>query len=244
LIPDGVATLLTFFGLVAPGLVLQLVVEKRQPRQSETAFREASRVALSSVVFTVLSVSMVAAVRALWPTPFPSLVSWRSQGWAYVAAHPGLALWPLVAIVVVSCGLAVVAGWWTTKGSAASIANYGSWYQTLRVDPPTKPHRTIPWLHIKMKDETQFWGHLRYYTDADDADVREIVLGGPTLEWQPKGADTPTVIGNNWDAAIANAEEIAFVRVVYQETARRGTPPRYHLRGRRTEADPSGREMS
>lgn len=242
MIPDGVATLFAFFGLVAPGLVLQLVTERREPRPDETAFREASRVALSSVVFTAISLLVLIGLYAVVPDAFPDLVAWESEGWAYVAHHPLAVLATLLSSVGLACGLAALAGWWLTRGSTATLTAHGAWYQTLRVE---RPDNTRPWVHLRLKDDAEFWGHLRHYTEDDAAPVREIVLGGPALAWKPRGSqEPPERIGDKWDAVAANAEDVVLLRIAYQELTESGSPPRFRLRGRRSKDEPAGRLLS
>lgn len=89
MIPEGFATFLTFLGLVAPGLVYQLVLERRQPRRGETTFREASRIALTSLAFTVTSLLALAIAQrffapARWLVDIPALIEGR---WTYVGKN-------------------------------------------------------------------------------------------------------------------------------------------------------------
>ena len=198
MIPEEWVTLLTFLGLVAPGLVLQVVLEAASPRIEETTFREASRVALSNFGFTLAALILCALARWIVPNVFPDLIALQEDGWAYVAAHPAKVLWPLLAIPLVASGLAAASGLIFTRDLSSTLSAHGAWYQTLRLD---RPEETVPWMHIRLKDDAEYWGHLRHYTEDDSADVREIVLGGRALACRSRQSppnSKPEVIGNKW----------------------------------------------
>ena len=140
---------------------------------------------------------------------------------------------PLLASV-----FAVGAAWALTSGKRAVIKSHGVWYQTLREERPRSEGEEFSvWLHLKLKDETEYWGVMRSYTEDDSNPVREIVLGGESLFWQPKSATSPQEIGAGWDAVVVNAEEIMFIRLAYQDEEG-------NLLGRTTPNDPRGRPLS
>lgn len=216
MIPDSLGAFLAFLGLVAPGLTLNLMLERRRPRQNGTAFREASTIALASLVFTLIAVGLLALLRAARPSYVPDVSKWISQGSSYAAAHWGIISASILLEVIIACGLAALCGWFVTRNSTASISGVGAWYQILRSD---RPPGTRPWIHLRLDDETEFWGYLRHYTPDDSADVREIVLGGTTLAWRPKGQGTRSAIGDKWDSVCINAERIQYMRVIYMSLA-------------------------
>lgn len=237
MIPDGVATVFAFFGFVAPGLVFHLVIERRIPRRDETAFRETSLIALSSVVFTTAALAVVVCARAILPDAFPDLQEWRHAGWGYVVDHPIWTTSAIIAIPVVASAFAGGAAWLLTRGKRAILKNNGAWFQALRLDRPETAGDAFVWMHVKLKDEYEYWGNLRAYTEDDSSPVREIVIGGSTMLWKPKGATKAQAIGEEWDAVILNAEDISFVRVAYQDAAG-------NLLGRKTPANPGGRKLT
>jgi hypothetical protein len=63
-IPSTTAALVGFLFFVAPGLVWELTRERREPPREGSTFRDASRVALASVVFTTAGVGIIAIGRA------------------------------------------------------------------------------------------------------------------------------------------------------------------------------------
>jgi Family of unknown function (DUF6338) len=63
-IPQTAAALLAFPALVAPGIVFENLRERRRPSIEQTTFREISGIALASLYFTVLSLTLLAGLRA------------------------------------------------------------------------------------------------------------------------------------------------------------------------------------
>jgi hypothetical protein len=231
MIPDSLGAFVAFLGLVAPGLTLDLVLERRRPHRDSTAFREASTIALASLIFTLAATGLLAALRLACPKLVPDAPRWISKGSAYVAGHFGIVSLSIFLEVAIACGLAAAWGWFITRKSTASISNVGAWYQILRDE---RPPGTRPWVHLHLDDETQFWGYLRHYTTDDSADVREIVLGGKTLAWRLKDDTARSPIGGDWDAVCINADRIQYMRVIYRSLSDGA------ILGRRTADHPGG----
>ena len=59
MVPETTGALLAFLGLIAPGLVYTLLRERRRPPEKMSAFREASRAALTSLGFIVVSLAVL-----------------------------------------------------------------------------------------------------------------------------------------------------------------------------------------
>jgi Family of unknown function (DUF6338) len=64
-IPQTIVAFWFFLLLVAPGLTYELMRERRRPTIVGTAFREASRIALSSFTFSLLSFCMLIGIRQI-----------------------------------------------------------------------------------------------------------------------------------------------------------------------------------
>jgi hypothetical protein len=61
-IPSGVAAVWTFILFVVPGLVFELLVERRVPEKKGSTFKEASRVAIVSTPFSAAAIALVLVV--------------------------------------------------------------------------------------------------------------------------------------------------------------------------------------
>jgi hypothetical protein len=239
-IPEGLATFVAFLVLVAPGLTQQLVLERRHPRREESAFREASRIALSSLGFSALAAFVLLVLRELLPDALPDTSEWRRDGWGYLEDHPFLVALALGFFLLISCGGAGALGWWMTRTSHATLSDHGIWFQVLRRE---RPDATRAWVHLRLKNDHEFWGHLRHYTE-EAAEVRDIAIGGPDLIWRPGKGEEAEVIGDSWDAVVVAGDQLAFVRVVYQEAAVLPGRTAGRLRRRRTHEEPNGELIS
>jgi hypothetical protein len=150
---------LSFLGLVAPGLVFQLLRERRRALRSETAFREASRVALTSFLFTSMSLTILAAVRALWPPAAPDVGRWLREGTHYFTVEYSLVVRTLLIEVAVACLLAVFADWLLKGRAHGRIVGSSIWFLLLRRE---RPKGKIPWLHLRLNEGTDFFGNLAW----------------------------------------------------------------------------------
>jgi hypothetical protein len=90
-IPQTILSLVAFLFLVAPGILFELRRERRRPGRKETAFREAARTALASLLFSVAAVLVLLVAggdgRRCCPT--------RSVGWGRAAptSRPSTTWW-------------------------------------------------------------------------------------------------------------------------------------------------------
>jgi hypothetical protein len=235
MIPDTFGGVLAFLALVAPGITFYLVLERRRPHQENTPFREVSQIALASLVFTLASVACLLLLHEVAPAVVPDISMWIRQGNRYTADHPATVFAGISLDVIAACAFGAGSAWFIARRSDASISKVGTWYQVLRQE---RPPGTRPWLHIRLEDETEFWGYLRHYTPDDSANVREIVLGGTTVAWRRKGDTARSSIGDSWDAVCINADRIQYMRVIYRSVSD-GT-----LFGRKTEDSPGGKPRS
>jgi Family of unknown function (DUF6338) len=231
MIPDSFGAFAAFLGLVAPGLVLDLVLERRLPRRNGTSFREASTIALASLIFTLISILLLAALRTNHSMVILDAPQWIKGGKNYLADHFSIVILSALLEVLIACSLAALSAWFITRKSTASMSNVGTWYQILRNE---RPPGTRPWVHLHLDDETDFWGYLRHYTTDDSADVREIVLGGNSLAWRRKNDEARSPIGGSWDSVCINADRIQYMRVIYRSLSDE------NLLGRKTEEHPHG----
>jgi hypothetical protein len=229
-IPQTFAALLAFLVFVAPGLTYQLVRERRVPSYDETAFRETSRVALTSLIFSLAAISLLAAASTK-TTALPDLAAWYSTGNTYVKEHFSQVVLALVTQVALACLLAGLSARLLTLKSEATLSRKGPWFLMFREE---KPKGTVPWLHVRMDDDTDVWGYLRSYSDPTKNDPGIIVLGGTTLKWQRKGESKSSLFGDSWDAIWLPADKMRYVRVIYRDE------PADAWLGRATKDQPQG----
>jgi Family of unknown function (DUF6338) len=212
-IPQSVAALAGFLLLVAPGLTYELLRERERPTIEASTFREASRVALTSLVFTTVSLLVLIALASIFPSLL-DLDGWIDGGDRYVKEHYRVFGGAVVAQLVISCGLAVGASAVINGGLRVRNRPVSAWYRTLYEKAPAD---TIPFLTVALNDGTRYSGRLvRSSIDHKIAD-RELVIGPPILYQHSPDADPVPL--EELEALILQATSITSVGITYVDKA-------------------------
>lgn len=219
MIPTTVLALLSFFALVAPGVLFDLLLSKKQAERSETAFREAGRVVLVSVWCSLVSVPVVlgagAALRAWarngrdWmPTARDLAIGER----AYLADHlVGISLLGVL-FIATSLGVAKLTYWAVYRDDPGQVSQVSVWRKVFRDDAPSGAY---PLVRVKMQSGTSWSGRVAHYSpDLETAD-REIVLSSPIAMKGPSGKSTE--LPGKWSRVILHADQIDSITVQYQK---------------------------
>jgi hypothetical protein len=226
MIPTTTAQLFLFLALVAPGLYYELLRERHRPVIGESAFREASRIALASVLFDGAAVAVLAIVRAIRPAWMPDPRSWLAHPTPYVRAHYGLISWIVLAGLALAFVFATLADQLNRK-QRGNIRPQGMWFQLFRTDCPPK---TVPWVSLRLTDGTEIAGFLAYFVPADDPALREIALRsnihGTGLQLRKTGEQTIERL-DKWSSIVVRGDQISYFKVQYRAAA-----PRTHVRWR------------
>lgn len=213
MVPESVAALYSFFAFVAPGLVYQLLRERDRPALKESAFREASRVALTSTLYTTLSVIALLGVRSSQPGWLADPTEWLAHGRAYAVANAGLVLRTSIVVVVLASVFAylghVLSERWRRD---PDVVRTDVWYQMFKEDVPKG---TVPWVVVKMSDGTVVWGHVDFFTVGEPVGNREISLKGPKLSIRGAADDEPKT-EMYWQRISLRAAEISVLKVAYE----------------------------
>lgn len=226
MIPTTTAQLFLFLALVAPGLYYELLRERRRPVIGESSFREASRIALASVLFDGAAVAVLAIVRAIQPAWMPDPRSWLAHPTLYVRAHYALISWTVLAGLALAFGFATLADQLNRK-QRGNIHPQGMWFQLFRTDRPPK---TVPWVSLRLTDGTEIAGFLAYFVPADDPALREIALRpnvhGTGLQLRKAGQQAIERL-DKWSSIVVRGDQISYFKVEYRTAA-----PRTHVRRR------------
>ncbi|MFT7841172.1 DUF6338 family protein [Saccharothrix sp. BKS2] len=224
--PQTLGAVASFLVLVAPGIVFELLRERRRAGYKESPFREAARVALGSLTFTLLSCALLlgtgALVRAAFRTdvvvPLDRLVT---GGAAYARSHLTLVVTSVVAELAVACVLAALADRLLAHRGReiTSVRQQTAWHQVFRHD---RPPGTVPWVHVHLTDGTSFFGFLRSHTASGPPDERELVLEGTSLTYLGKPLDggdehVEEAIGERWARVVVPANQIKYLRIQYRD---------------------------
>jgi Family of unknown function (DUF6338) len=210
-IPQTIAALAAFLFLVAPGLTFELIRERRRPPVDETAFREASRVALASLVFTLLSLLILFIGQLLAPKLLPDPAVWVESGKAYIKKNYQLIAIAALLQFALSCGLAATAAVIIGRSSAARINPYSLWYLALRgwVKPKQQPLAMVV-----LNNDTTIFGQVRGYSTENERDNRELILG-PPLFYQEEGDEETTDLSTDWTYVLIPASSMRYLAVDY-----------------------------
>ena len=223
MVPQTIGTLASFLALVAPGIVFELLRERRRAGAKESAFHEASRVAVSSLAFSLASTVILFGLHAAVSGWFgrrlfvdvPALVTQPD----YAKQHVVLIGCSVLAELVLACALAlafdfVLGG---RRRQPRSMGKQSAWVKVFRED---RPENTLCWVHVMLEDGNSFFGFLRSYDAAGDPDTREIVLEGVKLTYVGEpvtggGEKKTTVIGRDWERVVIPGSRIRYLRVQY-----------------------------
>jgi hypothetical protein len=185
-IPQTAGAVLGLLLVVAPGIVFEVIREHYRPTAERSTFREASAMAVASLVFAFTALLILAAVRAVWPNLLPSPHDWIIEGKAYVAGNFGLVAWFVVALVVLSTGLGALFAWaWFRRSGARIDPNTQAWYELFRAKVPDGG---VPMVRVKATDGTEYLGRVIDYSANILPAERELVLG-PPLQRKLPGSD-------------------------------------------------------
>ena len=223
MVPQTIGALASFLALVAPGIVFELLRERRRAGARESAFHEASRVAVSSLAFTLAATMILLGLHAVtsawfgwrWFVDVPALVTQPD----YAKRHVALIAYNVVAELALACVLALAFDTVLARRrrQPRSMGKHSAWVNVFRED---RPPNTSCWVHVMLEDGTSFFGFLRSYDAAGDPDTREIVLEGVKMTYvgEPvSGGDgkKATVIGQDWERVVIPGSRIKFLRVQY-----------------------------
>lgn len=212
MLPDTLAALLAFLCLVVPGLLFELLRERRRPAVEETAFREASRVALTSALFSGTALLVFGLVRAAAPSLTVDPGRWLREGGGYAADNLARVTASVFGVVLLACTLALFVDWLLRRPAPGQIQPGSIWYALFRLHRP--PHTHVR-LHMRLNDGSQVVGYLGDYTPEHILENRELVLRGGSLQLRPKEGETDLQHGRNWQFVTVRGSEVTWMRVGY-----------------------------
>jgi len=230
-IPQTLATVVTFFAFIAPGLLWNIRRERREQALQQTAFREAGQTALVSTVFTALSSLALVGLGQVRPGLLPDFGALLTRGSDYVAANIGSLLVAALIEVALACGLAVTVE--AIDSRRRSLGGLTDLPFMFRIFREQRPQGTTPWLRVRTKDGTDFWGYVGSYTLADKPADGQIQLVGPKLTIREKGeVEAPGADKGDrreldqWGAVTLSGEQIAWISVTYVDDTTGDVVPR------------------
>jgi Family of unknown function (DUF6338) len=230
MVPGSWLSVLLFFLFVAPGLLFDLLSERRRARFSESAFREVSRVVLSSVAFSCFAFALLAIVRTVHPAWLPDpkrlLESWGS----YAGDHYGLILRTLV--LQASLALTAASAWHFVLARSegkATIRPVSAWTQVFKRDCP-KGHDA--YVRVRLGDGIVYSGLVAHFTSDLEVDGRELVLAQPMAS---RTAENPmTAVPAQYQRVVIRGSAIEVMSVEYRPKRQRNASVQSAAPGRMT----------
>ena len=218
MIPDTFGALLALLGLVAPGLVYELRRERRRPATNASAFREASRVALSSFVFTASALVILGIVRIIRPSWVVDGSSWISEGASYASANLVKVGVNGIVVVALAVLLALATEYVVGRKTAPTIQSGGLWFYIFKVK---RPANSSNWVSIGLKSGDRVFGYVDRFSVTSSPEEGELYVVGPDLTWIRATAEGvpsagPLPLSPDWDGVHVTASEIAWLRVAYK----------------------------
>lgn len=219
--PDSIAAVLGFLLAVAPGLVFEAVREHRRPTAERSAFREASEVALASLVFGALAVGILLGVRAIRPTLLPDPQEWLRLGSRYAVDHLGQVAVAIGGWVLLASLVAYAAARASSRQTEARIDPYTTgWFEVFR---RRRPKGTLPMALVRLDDRSEYVGEVIYYDTNLITAEREIVLGPPLWHRNAEQVQLePLPPEDEWRRVVLPGARITAVWVRYPPRPSRG----------------------
>lgn len=210
--PETLGALLAFLGFIVPGLAFELLRERRRPFIEETAFREASRIALTSALFSGVALLTLWGVETLLhPSWVAQPATWLRDGNSYLAENLADVAGSIVVAVGLALAYAVIIDSIARNAAGARIVPGSVWFSLFREH---RPAQATPWLHIRLVDGTEVWGYVGDYTPDQKLENRELVIEGPELQYRRPSAKQNTMLPK-WSFISVRGESISWMKVQY-----------------------------
>lgn len=195
-----------------PGIVFESARERNLPGLEQSSFREGSRIALSSVVLTGVSIAVLASVRAVAPGLMPSAGQWLGAPHSYVTAHYRLIARTLVLEVgLASCMALIAARGLLPRQWRCSQSRPHSTISVVLHETATEPS-SVPFVQLRTVQGTLFTGIVASHDASGPRNDRQIALRPPLSVHRP-GADTASSL--RWPRLVLPVADIAEMHVTY-----------------------------
>lgn len=237
--PDGWSTALAFLLFVAPGIVFDLLSRHRRTEVDESSFREASRVALSSLVFSLPASALVVLVSTQLDRVTRAAHRLASGNAVLISADGLVILLVMLAELALACLFAVITHL-ALRASAKSsdIELISAWTRVFRRDCPAGHDAYV---RVKLTSGSVWTGRVVGSSPDLELDNRELVLAPPLTSRGPTGDLTP--LAPEYHRVVLTGGEIASLAVQYRRSRSApegGAARRAERRKVRDGGDPNG----
>lgn len=218
MVPTTWLAVLFFVLLVAPGLLYDLLAERRRPPAGESVFREVSRTVLASLIISTLSVSILVAIRWARPGWMPDPDSLFSGTGDYVGRHYRLILRTLLLEGCISLSIAAGFHWIRATRVRVRLRPVSTWTRVFREE---RPSGFLPHAQIRLTNGMTYIGQVGHFTADLETTDREIVLVPPLYVKKPDGQfkDMPS----EWQRVVLSGTSVESLIVQYRPDPRFGS---------------------
>lgn len=220
MIPGTTGAIVGFLFFVAPGLVWELGRERKRPALEGSTFREISRVALMSVVFTVSAIGVLALVRTAWPEALVDVEQWIRRPRSYERQNLDKIAWSAVAELVIACALAwAFSGFpmpWKRGNRAAMVAAPVTW--TVLSDGVKD---CVPFVSARCTDGATYTGRC---LGVDVTGENRYMALCPPITVARGGRD-PAALDSDWKRLLLPVEDVRVLTVKWVPAAGAANAP-------------------
>lgn len=212
MIPQTILTLVGFLLFVAPGLLYELCIERSRPGVEESTFREISRVALTSLIFSLTALLILAAVWTSFPDAYPDLNSLATDPLDEAAAEQAPQLLRLsVTQMALSCFLAWIASLLVAR-SDTSHSPYPLMWNVLH---PALKKPSVPIVALRLDDGRVLQGQVAAVEYFGPLECQRIALAPPVSIHRP-GKD-PETMPPDWHGLVVPLASVREMWFTFRE---------------------------
>jgi Family of unknown function (DUF6338) len=211
-VPGSWLSVLLFVILVAPGLLFDLLSDRRRGGFPESTFREISRVVLASFGFSAAAFGVLVLIGTYEPNWMPDPRRMIGSADTYLPDHYRLIFRALVIQAGLGLLFAVLVHLWLAHKQGATIRRASAWTQIFKTDCPDGG---APYVRVRLKSGFVYTGFVGYFSPDLDQDGRELVLLPPLYAKPPEGGKL-TVMPVEHTRLIFRGSEIDMMTVQYR----------------------------
>lgn len=211
MVPTTWLAVLFYTLLVAPGLLYDLLAERRRVRANESVFREASRTVLASLVISVAAFSILAIVRSVHPAWMPDSGQLFANSAGYVAGHYRLILRTLLIEGGIALGIAGGLQWMRLRRVRSRLRPISTWTKVFREECPPG---YVPHVQVRLSNGITYIGRVGYFTADLESSDRELILVPPLYVKRPDS--NMKDMAPEWQRVVVSGDSLESMVVQYR----------------------------
>jgi Family of unknown function (DUF6338) len=205
-VPDTTLGLLLFVICFAPGLAFFFIRDRRRPSRDLSTLRETGAILLVGLICDLITVGLLAILRAALPHHTPRIGSIVRDPRPYLEANLAYVLWWGFGLLAVAVAAGVGLAFLTTRGGGEVIYE-SAWYRALHYYPDEDLY-----VGCALNDGSWVEGFVGWFNDdVEESENRDLMLVAPIM-YRPAGGEElrlrPGVM-----ATIVAARRLVFLEV-------------------------------